>query len=79
MRKQIAYDFRNYAVGPKGELPDHIALSREVQKYLDQGWEVLNNQVIHHQDGIVFVAVSYVKYEDVPTAEPPAAETRKKA
>ncbi len=61
-RKQIGFDVISENVGNSTE--KQILLGR-VQRYLDEGWEVLNTHVPQTGSGAITITVVLVKYEDV--------------
>ena len=64
-RKQVGFDVISENVGNSAE--KQILLGR-VQRYLDEGWEVLNTHVPQTGSGAITITVVLVKYE-VPEFE----------
>lgn len=66
MRKQTDFAFRQVeysSIEPEKSSP---AWSKWVKEnYLDQGWELLSSEVVRAEANSVFVALSFVKYEEV--------------
>ena len=63
--KQVDFDFRVYPVGQQEGSYTHELLSKEIrEQYLDQGWSVLSTEVSQVSAGVLFLAVSFVKYSD---------------
>lgn len=66
MRKQTDYAFRQIdysAIDPEKSSPVWSAWVRD--NYLNQGWEILSATVTRAEANSVFVALVFVKYEDV--------------
>jgi len=67
MRKQTDYAFRQIeysSINPEQSSPVWSAWVRD--NYLSQGWELLSATVTRAEANSVFVALVFVKYEDVP-------------
>lgn len=67
MRKQVDFVFRQLeysAVDPNKSSEVWSAYIRE--NYLANGYEVLSSEVVRAEANSVFVAISFVKYVDVP-------------
>lgn len=68
-RKQVDFDFRVYPVGPAGAegAYNHEQLRQEVvAQYVANGWEVLSTEVSQVSANVLYLAISFVKYEVVP-------------
>ena len=59
-RKQVGFDVISENVGNGAD--KQILLGR-VQRYLDEGWEVLNTHVPQTGSGAITITVVFVKYE----------------
>ena len=66
MRKQVDYAFRQIeysSIDPQKSSPVWSEWVR--QNYLSQGWEILSATVVKAEANSVFVALVFVKYEEV--------------
>lgn len=67
MRKQTDFDYRVYPVGNTEGNYNHLQLSAEIrEEYLQNGWEVLSTENLQVSANVIYLAVSLVKYEDIP-------------
>ena len=71
MRKQVDFDFRVYPVGATEGTYNHTQLSAEIRtQYIEQGWEVLKTEVTQVSANVIYLAVSLVKYQELPSIVP---------
>ena len=67
-RKQVEFDFRVYPVGPAGAEGsyNHEQLRQEVvAQYIASGWEVLKTEISQVSANVLYLAITFVKYEVV--------------
>ncbi len=69
MRKQVAYDYRLLKVSATDPTASRAELSKIVNVYLAEGWEILRAETVHYEANDAFVAYHFVQYEDVVTAK----------
>lgn len=68
--KQVDFDFRVYPVGNTEGNYNHQQLSDEIRtQYLEKGWEVLKTEISQVTGQVIYLAVSFVKYETPATPE----------
>ena len=65
-RKQVGYDFRLLKVSAIDPSASREELSKIVNSYLANGWELLDVETVTYAGNEAFVAYHFVQYEDVP-------------
>ena len=69
MRKQTEFAYRQIeysSIEPEKSSPVWSKWIKD--NYLDNGWEVLNTEVVRAEANSVFLGISFVRYEEIPDA-----------
>lgn len=78
-RKQVDFEYRIARVSAVDAGASKDVLADFVRSYLLSGWELIRSETVHYQGNDSFVALHFVKYEEVSDLEPVLDGVRKRA